>query len=152
TVDGATLRLGRPAGAGLALRTGSRQRGRREIFVERACLGCRAAALAQPDHANDADMRAPREGEDVPGADRLMRLVDDLAVKADLAGGAQLGGERAALAEAGVPQPLVEPPRRRFVHLPNLRSPSRANGESPVVAGPPPRGVRRRSGRRGRAA
>ena len=90
-------------------------------------------------------MRALRKGQDVAEPHEIVGLVHELAVDADLAGGAQLGGERAALAEAGEPQPFVEPPAVLLVHLPNLRSARRANGVSPgaTLAG------RRRRRRRG---
>src|SRR6185295_6967044 len=75
----------------------------------------------------------------------VVGLVHELAADAHLAGGAQLGRQGAALAEAGEPQPLVEPPAVLFAHFPNLRSARRAKGVSPgaIFAG------RRRRRRRG---
>src|SRR4030095_4068923 len=75
----------------------------------------------------------------------IVGLVHEFAADAHLAGRAQLGGEGAALAEAGEPQPLAEAPPVLLAHLPNLRSARRANGVSPgaIFAG------RRRRRRRG---
>src|SRR5262245_57538450 len=107
------LSLGRPAEPGspnerrrLAPRPG-RRRGR-EVLVEDAGLGRRAAPLAQgPD-----DQVAPplAEGDAQPvlepdGAGRLRRLAVDVHLPA-LAGGVS---QAACLVEAGRPQPAIEP-------------------------------------------
>src|SRR5579885_2495886 len=129
-------------GLGAALR-------RLQLVVERARLARRAAAHAEPDHPHAAPPRPAGQGNDVAEPQRMVGLGDDGAVDRYRAGAAQPRGERAALGEAGEPQPLIEPPGgKRGVGQARLSSFNLANG-LPSAAG---RGRRAGNGRRRRGA
>src|SRR6266536_5423957 len=119
-VELASLALGRPAGAGRPVGrrrlTRARRLGWREIFVERARRGRRAATIVERQDLDDAAAALrQRDPDQIAGADRLGRL-GRLLVDVDLAARARVGGEAARLEEPRGPEPFVDPQRRLGLH------------------------------------
>src|SRR5512132_3686806 len=112
----------------------------REILVEQARLPRRTAPRADRQNPYDADARPVREREDVARLQRMVRLVRVCAVDANPTRRAGAGCQRTALAEASVPEPLVQA-HALFAHRAERSASSAAKGdwESRMFLSPSPR-------------
>ena len=74
-----------------------------QFLIERARRGRRAPPLGNPQNSHKLDAPVEVEGQDVARAHGLRWLVDAHTIDADLAGGDDIGGQRARLHETGEP-------------------------------------------------
>src|SRR3954447_7588172 len=89
-----------------------------DLFIEKARLRIRSAALAVAEYAQNLDLTFERDRDDVARSDRFRRRLDARRIHPDASFAHKLCRERPALNDACEPQPFVNPLARfcRLVH------------------------------------